>query len=153
METCSYCGLTHKKVEMNGFYHCPNRACFSSGTTWFRRTLKSYKEEENQGGLISVDPEELIKVIQENPWGEIILDEAEKHSLEKWKKQPENLHEVGILSDGTPLYSRENGAGGEFYLDCDGAIVFNSNDGLEKLSMILHDMIRKQIERSNKRNL
>jgi hypothetical protein len=62
------------------------------------------------------------------------------------------MKEVGILSDGTPLYSRENGAGGEFYLDCDGAIVFNSNDGLEKLSMILHDMVRKQIERSNKRH-
>jgi hypothetical protein len=45
------------------------------------------------------------------------------------------------------LYSRENGAGGEFYLDCDGAIVFNSNDGLEKLSMILHDMVRKQREK------
>lgn len=149
IETCNFCGLTHRSVEMNGISHCPNRACTGSGAAWFRRTLKSYKEKSD--GTHTVDPEELKKVILENPWEILsnILEDVEKRSLENWKKEPEKpkLREVGILSDGTPMYSKDNGAGGEFYLDCDGAIIFNENDGIEKLSMVLFDIVRKRREK------
>lgn len=139
IETCNFCGLEHNMVEDSGISHCPNRACTGSGAAWFRKSLKSYKENPLDK-THTIDPDELKKVILENPWENSVLDEIEKLSL----KIPKPLREVGILSDGTPMYSKDNGAGGEFYLDCDGAIIFNENDGIEKLSMILFDMIRKQ---------
>lgn len=56
-ETCGACGLTHRKVEAQGIWYCPNAVCKGAGATWFRCSLKSYKD--NRDGTHSVDKKEL----------------------------------------------------------------------------------------------
>jgi hypothetical protein len=54
--TCYYCGTQSDKVECQGIYYCPNACCTGPGGGWFRRKLKSYKE--NKDGTHSVNEKE-----------------------------------------------------------------------------------------------
>lgn len=56
MYHCRGCLLYDNKVEAGGIYYCPNPHCPSAGGAWFRRKLKSYKE--NPDGTHSVDEKE-----------------------------------------------------------------------------------------------
>lgn len=57
--TCSYCGLSHQKVESNGLAFCPNVLCPGPGAYFFRSQLPSYTGFPN--GKYSVDKDELLK--------------------------------------------------------------------------------------------
>lgn len=46
--TCGSCKLYHPNVEARGIWHCPNALCRGCGGAWFRRTLDSYRELENE---------------------------------------------------------------------------------------------------------
>lgn len=52
-DVCGGCGLTGKGVEAGGIWACANPLCSATGASWFRATLKSYKD---QGSDHSVDP-------------------------------------------------------------------------------------------------
>lgn len=52
---CYYCGLSHIKVEAGGMWGCPNIACSGPGNAYFRRSLKSFRDE---GDKHSIDLEE-----------------------------------------------------------------------------------------------
>jgi hypothetical protein len=57
IETCASCGTTDPSVEANGIWHCPNALCRGVGAHWFRRRLKSYKD--NVDSTHSVNEDEL----------------------------------------------------------------------------------------------
>lgn len=78
-ETCRGCGLTHKRVECAGIYHCPNPACMSSGAAIHRMKLTSY--QQNASGTHTVDPQEVIDTARAHLWNE--SDQAIKAAIEK----------------------------------------------------------------------
>jgi len=57
---CRSCTLYHKNVECGGVWYCPNPKCKGSGGSWFRSTLKSYKELKVDGSH-TIDEEEWDK--------------------------------------------------------------------------------------------
>lgn len=59
LHKCFYCGFISNRVECKGMWHCPNALCSGTGAYWFRRKLKSFKDEPNRHH--SVCPHELYK--------------------------------------------------------------------------------------------
>lgn len=72
IETCASCGLKDDEVEAQGMYYCPNPICSTSGATWFRMQMASYKP-------MKLDPPRrppsLVWGLNENPNYTINLDE------------------------------------------------------------------------------
>jgi hypothetical protein len=57
-QECHYCKLKHKDVEAGGVYYCENPLCTGPGASWMRRSLASYKI--NDDGTHTVDAIELV---------------------------------------------------------------------------------------------
>jgi len=88
--TCYYCGLTHRKVEAGGVYHCPNALCTGCGATWFRMRMKSYVElDGGPCGKHAVDPQEMLVrgLAYAYEIDDPVIAEKIRESAEKWKEQ------------------------------------------------------------------
>ncbi len=93
--TCFSCGLKHYKVECQGIWHCPNALCKGSGGGWFRRTLKSYKEiDDNQKHTVD-EQEWRFKGIIYNLKNGIRRYNFYRTKIEKEEKMIDNIHPVG----------------------------------------------------------
>jgi hypothetical protein len=56
---CFYCDLIHPKIEASGIWYCPNALCEGPGGAYFRSTLDSYQELEDEFGH-TVDEDEYL---------------------------------------------------------------------------------------------